>query len=154
MMAVSSTHARIARGLGFDQPAERLRTQQRRIAVQHQQVPAQAGQLRASHRHRVARALLLLLLDESDSRRGDGLAHLVGLVAHHHENPLGRRQLQGRVHHVLRRASCRRARCSTLACRDFMRVPSPAARMTTVRGVCISLYYDRIPQVGRAFGLP
>src|ERR1700724_1158308 len=32
------------------------------------------------------------------------------------------------------------ARCSTLACRDFMRVPSPAARMTTlISGFIVNL---------------
>ena len=57
----------------------------------------------------MARTLLLLLFDEPDSRRRHGPAHFLSLVAHDHENPFGRRQLQGGVHHVFHQRLAARA---------------------------------------------
>ena len=53
----------------------------------------------------MAGAFLLRLLDESDPGRPGHprhrLSHIIGLVPHHHEDALRRRQLQGGLHHVL-----------------------------------------------------
>src|SRR5579885_2458011 len=43
---------------------------------------------------------LLGLQDESDARRSDCRFHLFRLMANHHKNPLGRRQLERRVYDV------------------------------------------------------
>ena len=56
------------------------------------------------------------------------------------EDALRRRECERGIDHVLQQRLSAGA-CSTLAWRLFMRVPSPAARITMVTGFCIYYYY-------------
>ena len=55
----------------------------------------------AADHDRVARALLFRLLDEADAGAGHGLAHLFGLVPHHGEDALRRREFERGIDDVL-----------------------------------------------------
>ena len=57
----------------------------------------------------MAGAALFALVDEPDSGRRDGLADLIGLVSHNHEDSFRGREGKRRIDHVLHQALASRA---------------------------------------------
>ena len=78
---------------------DRLRPDQRHIPVQDNHILISLRSL-PRRLHRMARTLLLGLLHELHSQRGDRIPHQPSLVAHDHVNVFRRNNLTRRIHHV------------------------------------------------------
>src|SRR5580704_13727831 len=74
---------------------------ERAVSVQDHEASALRFEHVAADQQSMAGALLFALLDEGGPAASKDLAHLVGLVAHYDENPVGSSQPERCVHHVL-----------------------------------------------------
>ena len=103
--------------------------------------PLLFGSARAQ-KNSVAGAFLFVLFGEADAGLGHAGAYFVGLVADDGDDVFGGRDVQSGANDLLSSVSPP-ASCKTFALFDFMRVPSPAASITTVTLFFISTIWLR-----------
>ena len=118
------------------QAPQRLRRDQRHIAVQHEHARVRRGRPASPA---APRARCRVAAPARSSCRsvcvGEGGLHLLAAVAVHDVDAVGAQRARG-IDHVRQHRLARRSAAAPWAVADFMRLPSPAARMTTCSGSC------------------